>query len=107
MEFSKIANCDLRRRRPWPAPQVSALRLHGTWRRHAVERSAQPRATDVNIGIIRTFVRLREILASDREHARKVEEHDRQIGVLFDAVRKLLAAPEAKKTRIGYIHVDA
>lgn len=54
---------------------------------------------------MRTFVKLREILATHKDLARKVEEHDRQIGALLNAVQKLLASPDpAKKYPIGYIH---
>src|SRR5262249_15349446 len=56
------------------------------------------RAVQVNVAIMRTYVCLREILATHKDLARKVEEHDRQIRVLFDAVRKLLAAPTAPKS---------
>jgi hypothetical protein len=53
---------------------------------------------------MRTFVRLRQILATNRDLARKVKEHDRQISVLFETVQKLLTPPEPpKKNRIGYI----
>ncbi len=63
------------------------------------------RAAEVNVAIIRTFVKLREILATHKDLARKVEEHDRQIGALLSAVQKLLAPPDPPKTRpIGYIH---
>jgi hypothetical protein len=69
----------------------------------SVLRSA--RAAEVNVAIIRTFVKLREILATHRDLARKVEEHDRQIAVLFSALQKLLAAPEPSENGpIGYIH---
>jgi ORF6N domain len=62
------------------------------------------RAAEVNIAIIRTFVRLREILATHRDVARKVEEHDRQIAALFSAVQKLLASPDPpKKYPLGYV----
>jgi hypothetical protein len=62
------------------------------------------RAADVNVAIMRTFVRLREILATHEDIARKVKDHDRQIATLFSAVEKLLALPEPKKMPIGYIH---
>ena len=55
------------------------------------------RAAEVNVAIMRTFVRLREILATHRDLARKVEEHDRQIAVLFSTVQKLLAPPNPSK----------
>jgi phage regulator Rha-like protein len=62
------------------------------------------RAAEVNVAIIRTFVRLREILATHRDVARKVEEHDKQIAALFSAVQKLLASPDPpKKYPIGYV----
>jgi hypothetical protein len=51
-----------------------------------------------------TFVKLREMLATNEELARKVAQHDRQITVLFDQVQKMLAAPPPKKSPIGYIH---
>jgi hypothetical protein len=62
------------------------------------------RAIDVNIAIVRAFVKLRQVLASHRELARKIEQHDQQIAVLFDTVQKLLAPPPAPKKRpIGFI----
>ena len=62
------------------------------------------RAAEVNVAIMRTFVRLREILGTHRDLARKVEEHDRQIAVFFSTVQKLLAPPDApKKNPIGYV----
>ena len=61
------------------------------------------RAVQVNIAIMRTFVRLRQILATNKDLARKVQEHDRQIGILFETVRKLLDQPAPKKHPIGYI----
>ena len=62
------------------------------------------RAVEVNIGIIRALVRLGEILAGNKQLARKVSQHDGQIGVLFEHVQKLLEQPEPKKKRpIGFI----
>ena len=55
------------------------------------------KAVQVNISIMRTFIRLREILATHKDLARKVQEHDRQIGALLSAVQKLLAPPEPPK----------
>jgi hypothetical protein len=62
------------------------------------------RAADVNVAIMRTYVRLREILATHRDVARKVEEHDKHIANLYKLVEKLLMLPEPKKNPIGYIH---
>ena len=65
------------------------------------------RAVQVNIIIMRTFVRLREILATHKELARKLEEletkYDAQFRVVFDAIRQLMAPPTAaEKRRIGF-----
>ena len=57
------------------------------------------RAAEVNVAIMRAFVRLRQMLATNEELARKVAQHDRQIAVLFEHVQKLLEPPEPKKKR--------
>ena len=62
------------------------------------------RAADVNVVIMRTFVRIRRMLATNEELARKVAQHDRQIAVLFNNLEKLLAPPATRKSPIGYIH---
>jgi len=77
------------------APEWIVLRL---------DREFSKRAVQVNIGIMRTFVKLREMLATNEELARKVAQHDRQIAVRFDGLRKLLAPPATRKNPIGYIH---
>lgn len=65
------------------------------------------RAVQVNIEIMRTFVRLRQILASHKDLARKLEElekrYDTQFRVVFDAIRQLMAPPKAKRRRIGFL----
>jgi len=65
-----------------------------------------PRAIQVNIEIMRAFVRLRKILASHAELARKLEEmekkYDSQFKVVFDAIRQLMAPKEAPKKQIGF-----
>jgi hypothetical protein len=64
------------------------------------------RAIRVNIEIIRAFVRLRQILTSHRELARKIEElekkYDVQFKIVFDAIRELMAPPAAKRRKIGF-----
>ena len=61
------------------------------------------RAADVNVSIMRTFVRLRQALASNEDLARKVQEHDQQIAALFEDVQSLLAPVPTKKKPIGFI----
>ena len=64
----------------------------------------RPKAVAINIGIMRAFVRLREMLASDKELARKVAQHDEEIAILFEHIRGLLEQPEPKKNTIGFVH---
>ena len=61
------------------------------------------RAVEVNIGIIRTFIRMREMLATNKELARMVEKHDKEIAVLYDYLKKLLDPPKSANQQIGYI----
>lgn len=64
------------------------------------------RAVAVNIEIMRTFVRLREILASHTHLARKLNElekkYDKQFAIVFDAIRQLMAPPQTDKIEMGY-----
>jgi hypothetical protein len=66
-----------------------------------------PEAVRVNIEIMRAFVRLRELLASHAELARKRDalerKYDAQFKVVFDAIRQLMEPPaERKRSRIGF-----
>ncbi len=65
------------------------------------------RAIEVNIAIMRAFVRLREILATHKDLARKLEElekkYDKQFAIVFEAIRQLMTPPEPPpKRRIGF-----
>jgi hypothetical protein len=62
-----------------------------------------PRAVHINIAIMRTFVRLREMLASHKDLAQKVEEHDQQISNLYAHVERLLTPSKENKKPIGYV----
>ena len=63
------------------------------------------RAAQVNVEIMRTFVRLREILSSHTDLARKLatleRKYDAQFKVVFDTIRALMAAPTTKR-KIGF-----
>lgn len=66
-----------------------------------------PRAVQVNIAIMRAFVRLREMLLSNAELARKLAEleakYDSQFKAVFEAIRQLMAPPPAPpKPEIGF-----
>ena len=64
------------------------------------------RAIKVNIEIMRAFVRLRQLLATHADLARRLDalekKYDKQFAVVFDAIRKLMAPPEEAKRQIGY-----
>ena len=67
------------------------------------------RAIEVNIAIMRVFVRLREMMATHKELAFKLieleellEGHDEQIQNIFEAIRQLMTPTEPPKRRIGF-----
>ena len=64
------------------------------------------RAILVNVAIMRAFVQLRELLATNKDLARKLLElekkYDAQFKVVFDAIRQLMIPPEPKQKSIGF-----
>lgn len=64
------------------------------------------RAVEVNIQIMRTFTRLRQLLLTHKDLHRKIEEmekkYDQQFRVVFDAIRQLMKPDEPKKGKIGF-----
>ena len=67
------------------------------------------RAVQVNIQVMRTFVRLRRILAEHKDLARKLEvlekKYDKQFRVVFDAIRALMKPERKEGGRIGFRNV--
>ncbi len=68
-----------------------------------------PRAVQVNIEIMRAFVRLREVTATNRELAQKLAElesriasHDEEIQTIFEAIHQLMTPPEEPRKEIGF-----
>ncbi|MHB1646972.1 MAG: ORF6N domain-containing protein [bacterium] len=64
------------------------------------------RAIKVNIQIIRSFVKLREIVSSHKDLARKLEDlekkYDSPFKIVFNAIRELMSAPEKPSRKIGF-----
>ena len=64
------------------------------------------KAVLINIEIMRAFVRLREIIATHKDLARKLEEiekkYDAQFKIVFDTIRQLMLPPEKPKRQIGF-----
>ena len=88
-----------RRSRPYAFTEQGVAMLSSVLR--------SPRAVAVNIEIMRAFVRLRQMLFSHAELARKVnaleQKYDGQFKIVFDALRQLMQPPAAKPKRpIGF-----
>ncbi len=69
------------------------------------------KAIQVNIQIMRAFTMLRQMLASNEELKRKIEEmeskYDEQFRVVFEAIRQLLDTEEKPEKKIGFLKEDA
>ena len=69
------------------------------------------RAVQVNVEIMRAFVRLRGLVGHNRDLAKRLDDlesrYDRQFKAVFDAIRELMAAPAlTPKRRIGFVSTD-
>jgi hypothetical protein len=67
-----------------------------------------PRAVAMSVHVVRAFVRLREMIASHKRFAKRLDElearYDRQFKVVFDAIRGLMTPPEPKpRRRMGFV----
>jgi len=86
---------------------VMAFTEHGVAMLSSVLNS--PRAVQVNIQIMRTFAKLREIISLNKDLARRLDElekkYDAQFKIVFDAIRQLMAPPqpEPPKKPIGFL----
>ena len=89
----------LRRARPYAFTEQGVAMLSSVLR--------SKRAIQVNIEIMRAFVRLRRMLASHADLARKLEalekKYDAQFKVVFEAIRELMKPLETKKRPIGFL----
>jgi ORF6N domain-containing protein len=70
-----------------------------------------PRAAQVNVEIMRAFVRLRALVGHNKELSRRLDaleaKYDRQFKAVFDAIRELMAPPERPTKRsIGFVSQD-
>jgi hypothetical protein len=84
--------------------RVTAFTEQGVTMLSSVLRSK--RAIAVNVEIMRTFVKLRRILSSNADLARRLDDlerrYDRQFKVVFDAIRQLMTPVPTKKGDIGF-----
>ena len=65
-----------------------------------------PRAIQASVEVVRAFVKLRQMLASNAELSRRLDElenkYDRQFKVVFDAIRRLMSPPPLDRKPIGF-----
>ena len=69
------------------------------------------KAVQVNVEIMRAFVRMRDLLGQNRDLTRRLNDleskYDRQFKVVFDAIRELMTPPTlAPKRKIGFVRND-
>jgi hypothetical protein len=64
------------------------------------------RAINVNIAIMRAFVQMRQLLETNRDLAKKIEEleskYDQQFSIVFEAIRQLIHKENEPRNPIGY-----
>lgn len=99
-----VTNCDHLRRLKYSPSLPCAFTEHGAIMVASILNTRI--AVQASIQVVRAFIRLREILAAHKDLARQLKElerkYDAQFKVVFDAIRKLMLPPEAKRPRIGF-----
>ena len=85
----------------------NAFTEHGAIMAASVLKS--PQAVKVSVFVVRAFVKLREMLSTHKELARRLDDlerhlqgHDRQIVNLIEAIRELMAPPQKPREQIGF-----
>ncbi|NQU16922.1 MAG: ORF6N domain-containing protein [Candidatus Saganbacteria bacterium] len=68
------------------------------------------RAIKINILIMKTFIKLRELISSHKDILQKIDslekKYDGQFRLVFDAIRNLMLPPEKSKRKIGFLRGD-
>jgi hypothetical protein len=86
------------------APHVYAFTEQGIAMLSSVLKSK--RAVQANIAIMRAFVKLRVMISSHKDLARRLDalerRYDAQFRAVFDVIRQLMTPPETKKKKIGF-----
>jgi hypothetical protein len=99
-----VTNCDRFERLKHSSALPRAFTEQGVAMLSSVLNSE--RAIDVNIEIMRAFVRLRQMLSAHKDLERKLialeKKYDKQFKVVFDAIRALMAPPEKPRKKIGF-----
>ena len=99
-----VAKCDHLKNLKFSSKLPFAFTEHGALMAAGVLNT--PLAIEVSIFIVRAFVRLRQMLLSHADLARKLEalekKYDENFMVVFEAIRALMTPPEKPKKKIGF-----
>lgn len=99
-----VTNCDHLARLKFSPNLPFAFTEHGAIMAATILNS--PIAVQTSIQVVRTFVRLRQMLASNAELSRKLnaleKKYDAQFKMVFDAIRQLMTPPAPKRRQIGF-----
>jgi len=103
-----VTNCDHLKKLKFSPNFPKAFTEHGALMLASILNSAK--AVEASVYVVRAFVRLREVLASHKDLAKKLEElenkyegHDEQIREIIEAINQLLLPPEKPKPPIGFL----
>lgn len=103
-----VTNCDHLSQLKYSSHLPNVFTEHGAIMAATILNS--PKAVEMSIFVVRAFVRLREMFSSQKQLASKLIEleqklssHDRDIAMLIDAIRQLMAPPVQEKRRIGFV----
>lgn len=102
-----VANCDHLSTLKYSPALPRAFTEHGAIMAATVLNTQ--RAIEASIFVVRAFVALREMVATQKELARKLsdleqhlKDHDQQIQAIFEAIRQLMSPPERSRKKIGF-----
>jgi len=99
-----VANCDHLRKLKFSPTRPYAFTEHGAIMAANVLNSEG--AVKASVQVVRAFIKLRQLLASNADLSRKLNEleskYDRQFSVVFDAIRELMTPPPSKARPIGF-----
>ena len=99
-----VANCDHLRRLKFSPNLPYVFTEHGTIMAANVLNSE--RAVHASVAVVRAFIRLREMISSNAELSRRLDDlegkYDRQFKVVFDAIRQLMSPPPPRRKQIGF-----
>jgi|SRR5688500_10394674 len=99
-----VANCDHLKKLKFSPTLPFVFTEHGAIMAANVLNSKK--AVQASVQVVRAFIKLRQMLASNAELARKLSDlerkYDSQFKVVFDAIRQLMTPPEPQRKQIGF-----